>query len=224
MSNLLLEVDEAMRWERMEKLWKEYGKFVIAFIVATILATAIASAWKSWSEHSRAKDTEHLTTLLTAENFPENLTPENLKMRASLRGIALVNAGAHDLETGKTETALKFYSQAADDSSIPDDIRHLALLMKARMINADAKSQENPAALLQPVIEDKKSPWQPYALMEAAAIAANRDHDLKTARAHLKQLLETEGLPPSLYNKAKALDLVYTTRLQQTPQTTDQKS
>jgi hypothetical protein len=208
-NNLLLEVDEAMRWERIEKLWQRYGNFVLAFILLTIVATALTSGWNAWNDHVRSKDTATLVTLLEDKNFPDNIKPEALHMRAPLRGMALINGAGAYMQAGKTAEAAKLYEQAANDKSIPREIRALALLMQARLLSADTKSQADLEEILKPVLKDKKSPWQSYALMEAAAYAANRKADFPGARAYLKQILDKEDAAPSLRAKAEALDRIY---------------
>ena len=48
MTDLFAEVDEALRQERVAKLWQEYGRYLIGFIATLILLTALISAYKSW--------------------------------------------------------------------------------------------------------------------------------------------------------------------------------
>ncbi|MCD8562794.1 MAG: hypothetical protein LRY54_01755 [Alphaproteobacteria bacterium] len=49
MTDLLQEVDDMMRQEKLAKLWREHGNFIIGVILAIILATALVSAYKSWT-------------------------------------------------------------------------------------------------------------------------------------------------------------------------------
>jgi hypothetical protein len=55
MSDILREVDEAMRVEKMTRLWAEHGNTVIAAIVALILGTALSSGWNAWQHHQHLK-------------------------------------------------------------------------------------------------------------------------------------------------------------------------
>lgn len=219
MSNLLLEVDEAMRREHMEKLWKQYGNTVLSFIGLIILGTAIYSGWSTWDHGVRTAQTEQLMALLEDPKFPANIDAENLDLRAPLRGIALVNGAARYLQDGKGAEALALLKAAAEDSSIPRDTRQLAILMQARQLAADGNtSAADLHEMLKPVFRDTKSPWQPYALIEAASIKANQEHDYATARDYLRMVLENQHLPQSLYGKTQALDQLYATRQQQAAQ------
>jgi hypothetical protein len=223
MSNILQEVDDAMRRERMEKLWKEYGHYVLGLIAFIVLATAVHSGWNAWNNSVQSKQTEQLMALLSDSKFPENIKPEELNMRAPLRGIALMNAAGAYTRSNKNDEALKLYGAAAEDSSIPDDIRHLAILMEARLLAAQENPAKNPVDVLKPVTGDSASAWQPYALLEAAAITADKNKDYTAAREYLKELQETEKLPQSLYAKARALDELYAVK-QGENQKTDGKS
>ena len=224
MSNLLLEIDEAMRRERMEKLWKAYGQHLIAFILFVVLATAVYSGWNAWDKSVRTKQTAELFALMEDKTFPANIDPEKLNLRAPLRGIALMNGAGTYARQNKNAEALKLYEAAGNDRSIPSDLRHLALLMRARILSEDTKSTENLVEILEPVIEDNKSTWQPYGLIEAASFTANRNKDYAKAREYLKTVLERENLPQTVYSKAQALDQIYATREQQQPKKTDEKS
>lgn len=214
MSNLLLEIDEAMRRERMEKLWKAYGPYLLAFLGFIVLATAVYSSWKAWDESVRTKQTAELFALMEDSNFPSNINPEQLNLRGSLRGIALMNGAGTYARRDKTAEALKLYEAAANDTGIPSDLRHLAILMRVRILANDANSKENLIDILKPVTNDNRSAWQPYALIEAASFTANRDKDYAHARKYLEQVLERENLPQTIYAKAQALDQIYATREQ----------
>lgn len=220
--SLLLELDEAIRRERVEKLWQKYGQQLILFVVAIVLATAIYSGYSAWNESVNKKDTEKLMALLEAKDFPENIQPEALGIRGPLRGIALINAGGNYVRAGKTDKALEMYKAAANDSGVNSELLQLALLMQARLTSNTPDHAEDIEALLKPVLKDKKSPWQPYALIEAAAFTASKN-DYPAARAHLAQILENENLLPSLHNKARALDQLYAAKQQQAGTTTEKQ-
>ena len=46
MADIFAEVDEELKQERLEKLWKEYGGIFISCIAAIILGTAANSGYK----------------------------------------------------------------------------------------------------------------------------------------------------------------------------------
>lgn len=206
--NLLLEIDEAMRWERIEKAWKTYGNYVIGAVLVVILATAIMSGWGAWRNHVNSRNTNDLLTLLDDKNFPANIN-EDMKLSGPLRGIAFINAAASYAKKNKNEDALKFYKLAAQEKSAPGDIRDLGLMMQARILAAEGKAlAADLETLLQPVLRSKKSPWHNHALLDAASYAA-KDNDYTKARGYLKDIIDDKFALQGLKIKADALDRLY---------------
>src|SRR5215510_5937375 len=58
MSDIFQEVEEDVRRERYEQLWKKYGNYVIAAAVVLVLAVAGFQAWKSYDLSQRQKVSE----------------------------------------------------------------------------------------------------------------------------------------------------------------------
>lgn len=208
-NTLLLEVDDAMRWDRLEKLWKSYGNHLLGFIGLTILATALFSGWNAWNHHINVRNTNDLLTLLEDKNFPANIKPDEIKLKGSLRGIAFINAGSAYLKKDKKEDALKFYTLATQEKTSPPEIRSLALMMQARLTGADGKADID--TLLQSILKSKKNPWRHEALMEAAAFAAQKN-DFAKARTYLKEILNDKNALQGLKIKADALDRLYASK------------
>ncbi len=209
MTNIMLEIDEAMRWERMEKFWKAYGNYVVSFIALLILFTAGMEGYRAWNDHARTRDTEKLLSLIEDKNYPGNVGAADLQMRGSLKGVALLMAAGDLMRENKRKEALELYERAAQDQSISMEMRGLAILMCARLLSQDADVKEDLAQMLEPVAGDAKSPWRAYALMEAASFSASRGGDLAKARAYIKRILDIKDLPQSIYAKARALDGIY---------------
>lgn len=204
MSDLLEEVDDIMRQERMMALWQEHGKTFIGIVVAIILGTAIMSGYKSWDINKRHTDTKNLVALFESENFPANIDEEALKMRSGLKGVALITAAGTLAKEGKNQEALSFFQKAANDHSIPTDLRDLAILSTIR-IDTD---NENAEKYLEEVWSSNKSPWRFQAHLEAAILRAETQ-DFGSAREHLKAILDAPGQPETLYKKAQALEKIY---------------
>ncbi len=207
MSDILREIDEAMRQERMEKFWKENGNTLVVFVVATILMTAVISGYRSWDRSERATGTDRALALMEDKTFPENIKEAKLDMRGGLRGIVLINGAQDFLNGGKPDEALALYTKAAEDKNIPGEMRGLAVLMQARLakdVGADEKLMKNLAG----IAGDNGNPWQQHARIEAASYAA-ANNDYKTARKYLAGVMDEKDLPDTLYKKANALDHVY---------------
>lgn len=216
MADLFREVDEAMRQERLEKIWQENKTYIIGFVVGTILLTGILSAYRSWNASVHEKQTATMIAMQEAPDYPENiLNTEKLKLRGGLRGIALLQAAGTALSQEKTEDAIALYDRAGADNGIPDDLQHLGIIMSTRLMAE--QDEPNPDALIEklsPVVKSSKSPWAQHARLEAAVIHANLRNDFAAAKALLNTILETENLPESLYQRAQSLNHLYSLKLQ----------
>ena len=211
MSDLIAEIDDAMRRERFERFWKTHGNLVIAFLLAVIIGTGVFSAYRAWDDGVKTAQTERLMDMLGDPSFPSNLTAD-ADVRPGLRRVALLAAGSISLDQKKDTEALGYYTQASQDAKIPADLRQLAMLMRVRLLSAQRDETQDLQALLRDVWQDKKSPWRPHALLESAALYAHRANDLTQARAQLALVMQAQGLPDTLLMKARALDEVYAAR------------
>ncbi|GJL85480.1 MAG: hypothetical protein DHS20C02_12550 [Micavibrio sp.] len=215
MADVFAEVDEALKQERLEKLWADYGKWIIAAIVAIILGTAASSTYRSWNESVQIKQTNAVLEALDAEDMPAALTQASENVRPGLRGIALLTAAGTLISEDKPDEALALYEKAADDSAIPAELRDLAIIMSVRL-GADKKDAQEKKdtflSRLQSVSSNAKSPWRFHAHLESAVILAHFSQAYKAAQAELDIILETPQLPETLYNKARALKHVYALR------------
>jgi len=221
MADLLQEVDDVMRQERMEKFWQENKLYIIGFIVGTIVLTGILSGYRSWDNGVKEKQTAAIIALQDDETYPENVLKADLDFRSGLRGIALMQAAATALGEQKTETALKLYQRAAGDSGLPDDIRQGAAIASANL-SLDTNEEIDGQALLtslQDVTQDNKSPWQAHAHMLSAVIQAHKLDNHAAAITHLDEALKTPDLPQSLQERINALKHLYTLKSNNTSET-----
>lgn len=61
MSELLRELQEDMRQERLQKLWNSFGKVIIGLSVSIVLATIVMVVWKN---HQQSRAVERTTQLM----------------------------------------------------------------------------------------------------------------------------------------------------------------
>jgi len=203
MSDLLAEVDEAMRQERMEKFWHENKTYIIAFIALTILSTAAMSGYRSWDAKTKIKQTEEVIALQESADYPSNIIDAELKVRPSLRGITLLSAAGRFMEQDKPEEAAKLYARLAADTKIPAEFQDLGVLMDVRLkMDNDSAQNAELLAALQPVLKSK-SAWKPHAQIDAALLEATQNP--QKSLELLNAVSDTEGLPPSLYERAQKL-------------------
>ena len=215
-NDLIHEVEESIKQERLEKLWKEYGSYLIAAAILAVLLTALFTGWRSWNEKVNISQTTALIEALDQENKPEALEQITGSLRPNHRAIARLTAAGLLLRDGKQEEALSSYRAAADDRDIQPVFRDLSRLMAVRLEWGMQKPDANPQALLaalQPIWEDGANPWRWHSHEQAALILAHAQNDYVNARAHLAKIIEAKDIPPSLQERARALDRVYVQKI-----------
>jgi hypothetical protein len=222
MVDLLAEVDNAMRQERLEKLWQDYGNAIISGVLLAIILTAGFSFYRSWDAGVRTQQTSALMALYEDPGFPGNAMEKTAHLRGGHKALALFTAAGRLYSQQKTAEAQSLYASMAGDSKLPNHLRQLAVLMDVRVRLEIQKADQNLPATdflkaLQPILDDKTSPWISHAHMLAASILAGQSQDYKAAISHLNAVLETENLPESMYGRAEALSHVYLIRQQQQP-------
>lgn len=215
-NDLIHEVEESIKQERLEKFWKEYGSYLIAAAILAVLLTALFTGWRSWNQKVNISQTTALIEALDQENKPAALEQITGTLRPNHRAIARLTAAGLLLRDGKQEEALASYKAAAEDRDIQPVFQDLARLMAVRLEWGMQKPDANPQTLLaalQPIWEDNGSPWRWHAHEQAAVILAHAQKDYVNARAHLAKIIEAKDILPSLQERARALDHVYVQKI-----------
>ncbi len=210
MSDIIREVDEELRREDWEKVWKKYGKFVIAGAVGIVVATAAVVGWR---EYDRAQRMAGGDRFAAAVSRVENAASpaDAAEIMAALAGdatpgyatLARFRAAKFRADAGDRAAAIAAYDALAADSAVEPLFRDLATLYSVRMqIN-----EGDPAALtarLAPLTVDA-NPWR-YTARELTAVLALASGDTETARRLYAPLADDLQTPESL--RARAAEML----------------
>lgn len=212
MSDLFTEVDEAMKQERLEKLWKEYGGLLISFLTMVILATAANAGYRAWIQHRNFKQ----TNLYLDAAMKENLTADELlailpDMTDGMKGIVNMRAAGIALDNGNTEKALSIYKSIETDSKQSEHNPMLHALAKYMATTLDkGLSLEEKISRLETMAGERNNPWQYNALFDAALLEAAQNKNYKKARTHLAKIIADDSkAAQGLRQKAGSLDILY---------------
>lgn len=208
MADIFIEVDEALKQEKLEKIWQKYGGFFIGFLSMIVLGTAANAGYKSWEMSKNAAQTELLFSVTTKTNYSaDDLITLSPNLQAGLRSVTGIEAAGLYLENGKNEKALQTYKTLEADPNTDPTIAQLASYMVIS-ISKDI-SAEDKITKLEVIISNKDNPWRYHAMMDAALLQANSIHDYKTARSQLNRILASDTTPQTLKQKAQSLDILY---------------
>jgi hypothetical protein len=211
MSDLLQEVDNAMRVEKMKALWSEYKIVLIAGISALILGTAFFSIYFSWQKSQNEQATAKLYALIQTPDAAKKLAELATEKSGDAKTLALINLAARAVEAKNYEQALTTYQDIMKDRLADATFSQLASLQYAK-IALDHKKEwtgDDVLPLLQKTMADKKSPWRFEAGLVGALIQKHKQNKVSEAISTLNTLLKMQGLPESIKEKASGLVRVY---------------
>ena len=205
MTDIFHEVEEDVRRERYEQIWKKYGDYIIAAIA--VIAIAIAG-YKFWQRY----ETQQLINASTQLNAAEKLAEanDNASAAAAFANLAktapsgyadlarLAEAGSL-LAAGNKSEGLALYKTIAATSS--------PLAPIARVRAAWAMADTAPKSELQNLLGPLTAPssaWR-FVAGEILAYADYHAGNLKAAGAEFEALAKDSNVPRTLRGRADAM-------------------
>ena len=161
---LLKDADEALRQDRLQEIWGEWGSTIIGVALMIIFGTMLGVGWTNWRHSVHTHQTAALM----------NAKPQDIS--GSYKGIAnLMNAG----EIAKTQNPAILYElmNEAADSGLPRQWDILAQWGKYRaatdLPNTDLSDI---AEKMEKLSKKRKNPYAPAIMMESAILYATADN------------------------------------------------
>jgi hypothetical protein len=202
----LREVEEELRRERLEKIWREYGTYILivaALIVFGVLGYKYVETSRINAAQSTGQRYEEALELAadgkegSATKEFETLAKEGTGGYPSLARLQLAGALLKD---GKRSEALATFEALAKDSDADEMLRSYAALQVAalRLGQDDFTEMKN---RLNPLMGDD-SPWR-YSARELLGLAAFKAGKTDEARDLLTPLLVDPKSPQSINSRAQ---------------------
>ena len=189
--SLFREVDEEIRRDEIENIWKKYGSWILALCLGVILAVGGLKGWQYWqTQQAQAGGAAYFSAVKLAE---EGKAGQAEKAFASLAdkhaGFAVFGQfklAAAKAMAGNRQEAVATYDTIAARNDVPMALKNLAKIKAAYLLadSADVKEIEKRVA----GFDDDKNPWRSSA-RELMAFAAFRAGDYVLADRKLNQIL-----------------------------------
>ena len=206
--NIFREVEDDLRRERYERLWKQYGPFVIGTIVVVLVSMIGWQQWQAWQDRQRAKEAEMFLAAVDLLEDDQEAAAANAfaqlaeKSGAGYRVVARLHEAQAHLEHGNPDQALAAFDAVAADSSANARLRGLAAL-KGALLLADSASPEELKKRLTPALR-ANSPWR-YAAQELVAYAYYRSGQADEARNAYQGLVNEFNAPAHIRDRARSM-------------------
>lgn len=205
MADVFREVDEELRRDRAEQLWKKYGTYIVAVALGIVLAVAGLQGWRAYQQSQREK---LATQYAAAQDLVESGdTAAGLNAFAAMgeidaggyRGLAALREAALRAESGDVPGAIAIWDRLAGDSGLGQGFREVATLLSVMH-----QMNEGAPAALQARLAPLTGPGQAFrsTALELSAILALRAGDRETARNHYTALADDHEVPTGLRGRA----------------------
>ncbi len=197
MADIFNEIDEDIRRERYQKLWKTYGKFLILAIVIFFLGAAIYLAWNNYLDNLKKKEGEIFSNSMEMiekkswESASSNLYNLYNSSNSGYRALAKLQRASILLTNNKVEDALEIYKDLIEDGKsnvIYRDLARYLLVIHTFDYAKDSEIKKHLSYLL-----EKNNPWY-YSASEIEGFRLIR----------LGKYKEAEGIFISLSNDIEA--------------------
>ncbi len=206
-ADIFREIDEELRQERAERLWRRYGKYVIAGAVAVVAAIA---AWTGWQQYRTQQQIEAGAKFSVASTLAEEdkaveaealFTALGAESGTAYGTLARFRAAALRASSGDPAGAAAAFRTLADDTALDEPMRGLAALLAAHnALGAPGADTRGIADEIAP-LAGEDSPWRHLAL-ETLALIAQTAGDLPGARSHYQRIVDDPAAPANVRLRA----------------------
>lgn len=206
MSDIFREVEEEVRRERFEQIWKQYGDYIIAGVALVIIAIAGFELWQRYEENQRLKASE---TFIAAQQLAEtgnlNQASQAFAVVAKdapdgyVKMARLSQAGVLQVSGQRSEALMIFKAIAKDDDGLIGSIARL----RGGWILASDGPRADLDALIAPLTEPT-SPWR-FSAREILAYADFHAGLATKAQQEFQDLANDKGASAPMRGRSAAM-------------------
>jgi hypothetical protein len=203
-ADIFQEVDEDVRRENWQRLWKRYGRYATAALTAILLAIAGFILWQKYTEMREAERAQQFAgaILLLGDPDPAKATAAFQALAQDSDGIAIAarfRVAAQKVEANDVAGAVATYDAIAADGSLPQPLRDAATLL-AVLQAIDTAEPADIIKRLEPLTASTNS-WR-FSALELTALASQRAGDVAKARSIYTLLADDLDTPQSMRGRA----------------------
>lgn len=207
MADIFREVDEELRREGFEKVWRRYGRYIIGAAALAVLATAGYVGWQRYTESQSAERARQYEAAMALVQQPDMAAalPTLQALGAGSDGyatLARLQEAALQAKAGNTAAALSIYDKLSTDASVDRAFPELAIILLALQTLDTAAPAELTARLAPLTAAD--NPWR-HSALELTGLLAKRSGDVERARQIFAGLADDLDAPQALRGRAAEL-------------------
>ncbi|MBD20833.1 MAG: hypothetical protein CMM37_07315 [Rhodospirillaceae bacterium] len=205
--DIFREIDEELRQERFEKLWQNYGKYIIAAIVAVVVGVGGFKAFQHYQYQGRITDSSKFSAAMKL--FDSGKKIEAKALFSSLKedgsnGYAVLSrfkVAAIKSDTGDKSGAIKIYDNISVDTSVDKSLREAAVIFStSRLLDSENVERAKIEAKLEPIAKGSGA-WR-HSANELIGLLALQYGDLAIAREYFRKLSDNSEVPNNMRSRA----------------------
>jgi hypothetical protein len=206
-SDIFQEVDEEVRRERLEQLWKRYGNYIIA---AALVVLACIGAWRGyvyWEERKAAEAGEAYEAASALADAGKHSEAEAAFAKLASEGTAGYRSLARFREAAQLglsdpKGAVAAYDALAKDASLDQLMQDLAAV-RAALLLVDTAPYQELRTRLEPLTAAER-PFR-HSARELLAFGAWRAGDTAAARQWIEAVISDPTTPGTIRTRVDVL-------------------
>lgn len=206
MSDIFQEVEEDVRKERYEQLWKKYGNYVIAAAVVLVIVVGGYQAWSAYDTNQRQAVSDQFEAALIVAQSGKAADAEAQFAELSESGytgyatLSKFNLAGVYLAQGKRDPAVALLRELTESS---DDVVSSVARLRLAWLEADARPRTEIQTILEPLTA-AENPWR-FAAAEVLAYSELKSGSRPQAENDFLNLSQEPLAPPGLRQRASAI-------------------
>ncbi len=205
MSDVMQEVNDELRQQRLEAFWIENRNWIIGGIILAILTTAGLTWWRGYTYQQNMARTGQLMAAIKSED-PKSLTEFANASGKNHAALAKFSAAGLHVKNGNPARAIELYADIAGSMSADRELRDLAkiLSLNLRLGTDDPKKLHKELADM----SGAKEPFR-YTALEMDALVYAGEGNMKEAASKLEAISASADAPEDSRLRATTLHEFY---------------
>lgn len=210
MADIFREIDEELRQERAEQLWRKYGRYVIAGAVVVVLVIAGIRFWQGYERNRQEELGARYAAAvsLLADKKPDDaaalFAAISTEDSSGYGVLARLHQASIRADKGDVAGAIAIYDALAADQDVGAAVRDLATILAAQRLldqsPADLAAVDKRAAPL-----DTETGAFRHSAREILGLVALQRGDTAAARTQFEKIADDPDAPQSIRTRATQL-------------------
>jgi len=203
-ADIFQEVDEEVRREQWQRLWKRHGRYATGALILLLAAVLGYIGWQKYTEMREGERSQQFADaiLLIGDPDPAKASTAFQQLAQGGDGIAAMarfRIAALKVEAKDITGAVATYDAITADRSLPQPLRDVATLLSALQV-VDTAEPADIIKRLEPLTA-ATNPWR-FSALELTALASQRAGDTTKARTIYTLLADDLDTPSDLRGRA----------------------